>query len=175
MKRRAERRWWRQAAVALITAAAAMAQEDPGGRRIVVSIPDRKLALIENGQVVKVYSTAVGAPVSPSPNGTFTVVNRIPYPTWYTPGKVVSPGKDNPLGTRWLGLSLKGFGIHGTNSPRSIGKAKSHGCIRLRNQDIEELFEFVRIGDVVELRGERDEEVARIFGASEPQTVDAGA
>jgi len=165
MKRRAEQRWWRQAAVALITAAAALAQENPGSRRIVVSIPDRKLALIENGRVLKVYATAVGAPVSPSPNGTFTVVNRIPNPTWYTPGKVVPPGKDNPLGTRWLGLSLKGFGIHGTNSPRSIGKAKSHGCIRLRNQDVEELFELVRAGDVVELRGERDEEIARIFEA----------
>jgi lipoprotein-anchoring transpeptidase ErfK/SrfK len=132
--------------------------------RVVVSIPDRKLAVVEDGRVVKVFATAVGAAVSPSPSGTFTVVTRIPNPTWYHPGKVVGPGRTNPLGTRWLGLSAKGFGIHGTNSPRSIGRAASHGCIRLRNSDIEELFEMVRVGDVVELHGERDETVEQIFG-----------
>ncbi len=154
----------------LMAVARAKAQEsgDPGAaaQRIVVSIPDRKLALIEDGRVVKVYSTSVGAQRSPSPTGTFKITTRIPDPTWYTPGKVVGPGKDNPLGTRWLGLSLKGFGIHGTNRPRSIGRAASHGCIRLRNSDIEELFELVNTGAVVELRGERDEETERLFGAS---------
>ncbi len=153
----------------LIAVARAKAQEsgDPGAaaQRIVVSIPDRKLALIEDGRVVKVYSTSVGARRSPSPTGMFKITTRIPDPTWYTPGKVVGPGKDNPLGTRWLGLSLKGFGIHGTNRPRSIGRAASHGCIRLRNSDIEELFELVNTGAVVELRGERDEETQRLFGA----------
>jgi lipoprotein-anchoring transpeptidase ErfK/SrfK len=67
---------------------------------------------------------------------------------------VVPPGKWNPLGTRWLGLSRKGYGIHGTNAPKSIGKAASHGCIRLRNSDIEELFDLVSVGDAVELVGE---------------------
>jgi hypothetical protein len=71
------------------------------------------------------------------------------------------------LGPRWLGLSRKGFGIHGTNDPRSIGKAASHGCIRLRNRDIRELFSMVNVGDTVEIRGESDAEMARIFGAEE--------
>src|SRR6185436_14039449 len=116
-------------------------------RRIVVSIPDRKLALIENDEVVVIYPVAVGAPVSPSPVGTFTIVNRVSNPTYYKPGKVVGPGAANPVGTRWIGLSEKGYGIHGTDRPGSIGFAKSHGCIRLRNQDVEQLFERVRTGD----------------------------
>jgi len=132
-------------------------------RRIVVSIPDRKLALIEDDQVVTIYPVAVGAPVSPSPVGTFSIVNRVSNPTYYKPGKVVGPGAANPVGTRWIGLSAKGFGIHGTPNPGSIGYAKSHGCIRLRNHDVERLFERVRPGDVVELHGERTPELAELF------------
>ena len=143
-------------------------------RRIVVSIPDRKLALVEDGRVVKVYGTAVGAPASPSPSGTFTIVTRVTHPTWYHAGKVVPPGKANPLGTRWLGLSTKGYGIHGTNVPGSIGRNVSHGCIRMRNRDVEELFELVRVGVTVELHAERDEQVAQIFPApAEPVMVAA--
>src|SRR5436309_14566256 len=80
-------------------------------RRIIVSIPARKLALIEDGRIVKVYATAVGAERSPSPTGTFKIATRIPNPTYYRPGEVIPPGAGNPLGTRWLGLSLQGFGI----------------------------------------------------------------
>jgi lipoprotein-anchoring transpeptidase ErfK/SrfK len=75
----------------------------------------------------------------------------------------VAPGAANPVGTRWIGLSAKGFGIHGTTNPGSIGHAKSHGCIRLRNHDVERLFERVRPGDVVELHGERTPELAELF------------
>src|SRR3954469_20246250 len=100
-------------------------------RQVLVSIPDRQLALIEDGRVLKIYSVAVGADVSPSPEGDFTVVTRLENPTYYKPGTVIPAGKDNPLGTRWMGLSKKGFGIHGTNLPASIGKAASHGCIRM--------------------------------------------
>jgi lipoprotein-anchoring transpeptidase ErfK/SrfK len=171
-------------AVALVATAEALCQErqtdshipveDPTPqRRIVVSIPDRKLALIENGRIVKIYSTAVGAPSSPTPAGEFTIVQRVPNPTWYGPeGKVIGPGKDNPIGTRWMGLSRKGYGIHGTNVPSSIGKNASHGCVRMRNRDVEDLFRRVSVGDVVELHGQRDTEMARIFG--EPPTPVAG-
>lgn len=132
-------------------------------RRIVVSLPDRKLVVLENDQVLARFDVAVGAPSTPSPIGTFTIVNRIPNPTYYRPGKVIPPGASNPLGTRWLGLNQKGYGIHGTDSPRSIGKAQSQGCIRLRNSDVERLFEQVRAGDVVELHGARTEEIAALF------------
>ena len=134
-------------------------------RRIVVSIPDRKLAVVENHHVVETFSVAVGAPDSPSPVGTFTIVNRVANPTYYHPGKVIASGPQNPIGTRWIGLSEKGYGIHGTDQPSSIGYAKSHGCIRLRNADVERLFERVRAGDVVELRGDRTPELDQLFAA----------
>jgi L,D-transpeptidase ErfK/SrfK len=150
--RHTERYLMRVAVTAMVVAAEALAEERrASSRRIVVSIPDRRLMLIEEGQVVKTYSVAVGAPATPSPTGTFEVVARVLRPAWYQPGKVVPPGPGNPLGPRWIGLSQKGYGIHGTDSPRSIGGAKSHGCIRMKNADVEELFELVQVGDTVEL------------------------
>src|SRR5689334_20819193 len=158
------------ASVMAMAAAEALAQDKAArpARRIVVSIPDRKLAVLEDDRVVKVYQTAVGKPATPSPEGTFTIVTQIPEPTWYTKGRIVPPGKTNPLGTRWLGLSKKGYGIHGTNAPGSIGRNASHGCIRMKNHDVEELFEIVAVGDIVELMGERNEETERLFGPAAP-------
>jgi hypothetical protein len=135
-------------------------------RRIVVSIPDRKLALLEGDRVIKVYNVAVGAPVSPSPSGEFRIVQRLANPTYYHPGVMIGPGANNPLGPRWIGLNVQGFGIHGTNRPDSIGKNASHGCIRLRNGDIEDLFARVQVGDRVSLVAERTDEVARRFAAA---------
>jgi lipoprotein-anchoring transpeptidase ErfK/SrfK len=137
-------------------------------RRIVVSIQDRKLALLLGDKVIKIWDTAVGAESSPSPSGNFVIVNRLNRPYYYHPGKVVPFGPSNPLGTRWLGLSLKSFGIHGTNVPGSIGKKASHGCIRMRNRDIEELFELVKAGDAVEIYAERNSSVEQIFKNEAP-------
>jgi lipoprotein-anchoring transpeptidase ErfK/SrfK len=153
--------------VMLIAAGEALAQENSSRpvRRIVVSIPDRKLAVLEGDRIVRIFQTAVGAPHSPSPTGVYQIVNTIADPTWYTKGKIVPPGKCNPLGTRWLGLSRKGYGIHGTNRPSSIGRNASHGCIRMRNREVEELFKMVAVGEKVELYDERNPEIARLFGA----------
>jgi lipoprotein-anchoring transpeptidase ErfK/SrfK len=141
--------------------------EEPA-RRIIVSIADRKLAVIENGRIVKIYPAAVGADATPSPVGSFKIVNRVKDPTWYGPkGQIVPAGKANPLGDRWMGLSRKGYGIHGTNNQRSIGHNVSHGCIRMRKADVEELFEIVRVGDVVEMVAEPTEELAAIFSAGQ--------
>lgn len=164
----------RYASFALLTALAAAASrtaaQSPSkspvtrpARRIVVSIPNRKLALLEDDRVVKVYDVAVGAPVSPSPDGEYQIAQRLENPTYYHPGVVIGPGANNPLGPRWIGLNVPGFGIHGTNRPESIGKNASHGCIRLRNRDIEDLFARVKVGDRVSLIAERNDEVARIF------------
>jgi lipoprotein-anchoring transpeptidase ErfK/SrfK len=137
----------------------------------VVSIPDRKLAVIDDGNVIVKFSVAVGAVTSPSPTGRFQIVSRVSNPTYYRPGTVIPAGKGNPVGTRWLGISQKGYGIHGTNAPKSVGHAASHGCIRLRNRDMEQLFSMLRVGDVVEIRGERDEQVAQIFGSGADETT----
>ncbi len=136
-------------------------------REIVVSLEDHKLALVENGEVKKVYTVAVGKPSTPSPEGTFTIRRRVANPTYHHDGKTVLPGPGNPVGTRWMGLSKQGYGIHGTNEAKSIGKASSHGCIRMAKADLEEFYALVGVGDTVRLVGHRDEETARLFGPAE--------
>ena len=163
------------AGTAMVVAAQALAQstakQDESAktpkRVIVVSLEDRKLALVEDGQVKKVYTVAVGKPSTPSPVGTFTIERRVANPTYRHNGKTVLPGPGNPVGTRWMGLSKHGYGIHGTNEPKSIGKAASHGCIRMAQADLEEFYELVAEGDTVELVGERNEQTAQLFGDGE--------
>jgi lipoprotein-anchoring transpeptidase ErfK/SrfK len=169
--------WMLGVVLMLGTAALAQSQKpvDGRGKRVVlVSLLDRKLAVLEDGNVLATFPVAVGAESSPSPTGEFEIVNRVANPTYYHPGTVIPSGKDNPVGTRWVGLSQRGYGIHGTNAPSSIGHAASHGCIRLRNRDMEKLFTLLRVGDVVEIHGERDDEVAQAFGEFE-EVADAAA
>jgi len=142
-------------------------------RVVLVSIADRRLAVIEDGNVLAYFSVAVGAAASPSPTGEFEIVNRVANPAYYHDGTVTAASENSPVGTRWIGLSLKGFGIHGTNAPRSIGRAASHGCIRLRNRDVEQLYAMLRVGDLVSVRGERDEEIAQVFGGVEVAAAEA--
>jgi len=147
----------------------ATAQQSPtpqSVREVVVSLQDRKLALIEDGQVKKIYSVAVGKPATPSPEGTFTIERRVANPVYHHNGRTVEPGPGNPVGTRWMGLSTKGYGIHGTNEPNSIGKAASHGCIRMAKADLEELYSLVAVGDRVQIVGSLTEQTARLFEAS---------
>jgi lipoprotein-anchoring transpeptidase ErfK/SrfK len=135
-------------------------------RTLLISIADRKLAVVENGAVNKIYPIAVGKHSTPSPAGSFLIVDRVVDPTYYHANVVVPPGPHNPLGTRWMGLSEKGYGIHGTNVPKSIGKAASHGCIRMARPDLEEVFSQTRVGDTVLILGERDDLTAQVFGTS---------
>jgi lipoprotein-anchoring transpeptidase ErfK/SrfK len=146
----------------------ATAQDSPTNRVLVVSLQDRKLALVENGRVKKIYTVAVGRPSSPSPVGSFKIARRVANPVYQHDGKTVQPGPSNPVGTRWMGLSIAGYGIHGTNEPRSIGKAASHGCIRMAKNDLEELYSLVAVGDRVELIGRRNDETAALFSAPAP-------
>jgi lipoprotein-anchoring transpeptidase ErfK/SrfK len=133
-------------------------------RALIVSIPDRKIVLLENGVVTRVYPVAVGKPSTPSPAGSFSIVRRVSDPTYSHNGRVVAPGPKNPVGSRWMGLSARGYGIHGTNEPNSIGKAASHGCIRMGKADIEDLFARVQVGDAVEIHAQRDAAVTMALG-----------
>ena len=153
--------------LAVLAIATTHAFAETGSRKLIVSLADHKLALIEDGRLVKVFPIAVGKSSTPSPTGSFQIISRTVKPTWYHAGKVVPPGPANPVGTRWIGLSQKGYGIHGTNAPRSIGKSSSHGCIRMRNQDVEQLFELVQVGDPVELVSEASAEFTRYFRPQE--------
>jgi lipoprotein-anchoring transpeptidase ErfK/SrfK len=104
----------------------------------------------------KVLSVATGQPSYPTPLGSFTIVSKQLNPWWYPPASdwaqglsPVPPGPGNPLGTRWMGLSLPGVGIHGTPDAASIGYSASHGCIRMRIPEAEWLFERVSVGTPV--------------------------
>ena len=144
-------------------------------RLIVVSLEDRKLALVEDGKARKIYDVAVGKPSTPSPVGTFTIERRVATPADHHDGKTVLPGPGNPVGTRWMGLSKHGYGIHGTNQPDSIGKAASHGCIRMAKNNLKEFYELVAEGDTVQLVGRRNEQTAQLFGDVQAQPAAAAA
>ncbi|MFL6314648.1 MAG: L,D-transpeptidase [Terriglobales bacterium] len=147
-------------------------------RQIIISIADRQLAVIDRGQVLKTYPIAVGARGTPSPDGDFVIINHAKDPIYRGADMKIPPGKDNPLGSRWMGLSLKGYGIHGTNVQSSVGKAVSHGCFRMRKQDVEDLYTLVQVGDTVMVRRERDAMIAKVFStptATQPAVTLAAA
>ncbi|HHY32606.1 MAG TPA: L,D-transpeptidase family protein [Firmicutes bacterium] len=127
--------------------------EQSGSRyRIVINIPAYRLSLFRGDELAKDYPIAVGKAVSPSRIGRCAIVHKAENPTWFPPdgGPPVPPGPNNPVGSRWMGLSWPGYGIHGTNNPASIGKAVSLGCIRMRDEDARELYDIVPIGTEVE-------------------------
>jgi len=102
------------------------------------------------------FGVAVGQPIYPTPTGKFTIVTKQKNPWWYPPDSAwasgaspIPPGPGNPLGTRWMGLSASGVGIHGTPDAASIGYSASHGCIRMRIPDAEWLFKRVEVGSTV--------------------------
>jgi lipoprotein-anchoring transpeptidase ErfK/SrfK len=110
-----------------------------------------------NNQVWRVFPVATGQAIYPTPAGRFDIVVKQVNPWWYPPTQdawaqglsPVPPGPNNPLGTRWMGLSAPGVGIHGTDEPGSIGWNASHGCIRMQVPDAEWLFGRVKIGTTV--------------------------
>jgi lipoprotein-anchoring transpeptidase ErfK/SrfK len=119
---------------------------------IAVSKSRKKLYLYDGKDLFKVYSIGTGKQ-NRTPVGTFVIVSKIKKPAWYSPsGKIIPFGsKENVLGTRWMKLSptgttdktLRGYGIHGTWDNDSIGKDQSNGCIRMRNNEVEELFSII--------------------------------
>jgi lipoprotein-anchoring transpeptidase ErfK/SrfK len=126
------------------------------GPVIVIRRESKGLYLFERGKLVRVIGIATGQPQYPTPLGTFSIVDMQLHPWWYPPDsewarglKPVPPGPGNPLGTRWMGLSAWGVGMHGTPDSASIGYSASHGCIRMRIPDAEWLFQRVRIGTPV--------------------------
>ena len=122
----------------------------PGGRfSLVVDKSQNTLTLKSGEEVVKVYAVATGQGNS-TPVGTFKVTNKLVNPVWYTVGAVVPPDSpQNILGSRWMGISAQGYGIHGTRDDTSIGKSVTAGCVRMHNADVEELYSIIPIGTEV--------------------------
>lgn len=129
------------------------------GVSVVINIPQRMLFVAE-GVRAQGFPVALGRPTWPTPTGPFSILTKEIDPTWDVPMSIqhemehqgrkplikVPPGPDNPLGDRWLGLSLPGVGIHGTNAPASIYHHRTHGCIRLHPDDVRVVFDLVDVG-----------------------------
>jgi len=126
---------------------------------IVINRSVNRLYLYNSAKLHRIFTVATGQAIYPTPRGTFHIVVKWKNPWWYPPTqdswakglKPVPPGPDNPLGTRWMGLSAPGVGIHGTDAPSSIGYSVSHGCIRMQVPDAEWLFNHVEIGTTVHI------------------------
>ena len=124
---------------------------------IVIHVGINRLFLYNGTYLVRVFPVATGRAAWPTPLGHFQIVVKQKNPWWFPPtqdswaagAKPVPPGPDNPLGTRWMGLSVPGVGIHGTDEPWSIGHSESHGCIRMQVPSAEWLYNRVRIGTPV--------------------------
>jgi lipoprotein-anchoring transpeptidase ErfK/SrfK len=124
-----------------------------------IDISERKLYLYGgDDKLIKTYGVAVGMAAHPTPVGVFRIISKQKNPTWNPPDSAwaagmgpVPPGPGNPLGTRWMGINSPGIGMHGTPAPSSIGTAASHGCIRMRIPDAEDLFDRVFVGTPVEI------------------------
>ena len=99
--------------------------------------------------IVKVYPVSTGKNGS-TPAGTFTIINRMEDPVWYKEGAIVpAESPENILGSRWLGFSERGYGIHGTVDPDSVGQQATQGCVRMLNADVEELYTIIPVGTQV--------------------------
>lgn len=116
---------------------------------IFVDKSDNYLTLSLADIPLKTYRVATGRDNN-TPVGTFKIINKLENPTWYKAGAVVPPeSPDNELGTRWLGFDIDSYGIHGTVFPDSIGKQATAGCVRMLNEEVEELFTMVPAKTVV--------------------------
>lgn len=122
--------------------------------RLVLKRSDRRVYLYRGETQVGSYPVAVGKAGWETPLGTWAVNDMQEHPSWVHPftGEVVPPGPDNPLGDRWIGFWTNGrsyIGFHGTPTRESVGRAASHGCVRMYNEDVRALYELVEIGTPV--------------------------
>jgi hypothetical protein len=127
---------------------------------IVIRRGSNRLFLYHFDRLRRLFRVATGQSIYPTPLGRFQIQVKWRNPWWYPPNsrwargqKPIPPGPNNPLGTRWMGLSAPGVGIHGTPNPASIGYSVSHGCIRMYISDAEWLFNAVDIGTTVFIVG----------------------
>jgi lipoprotein-anchoring transpeptidase ErfK/SrfK len=126
------------------------------GPIVVIRRSSKRLYLYQGARLRRTFGVATGAPSYPTPLGRYDVVVKARHPWWYPPDsdwaeglEPVAPGPGNPLGTRWMGLSAPGVGIHGTPDSASIGYSASHGCIRMLISEAEWLFERIEVGTPV--------------------------
>lgn len=111
---------------------------------ILINLTTNQLSFFENGNYVKMFPIATGKRATPTPEGTFCIINKYKNKGYHRKN-IPGGAPNNPLGTRWLGLNEKEYAIHGTNRGESIGRKVSNGCIRMHNRDIQWLYERVSV------------------------------
>jgi lipoprotein-anchoring transpeptidase ErfK/SrfK len=148
--------------VANVDAKADPAKKEKAAKIQIVKSEKVLRALAEDGAVMAVYPASIGSEEKPAPSGSHSVRAVAPNPNYtYNPDYnfkgvkakekfVIKPGPNNPVGSTWIDLSIESFGIHGTPEPEKVGKAYSHGCVRLTNWDVQELAGMVEKGTPVE-------------------------
>ena len=116
---------------------------------IFVDKSQNKLILKDGDVVLKVYDVSTGANNS-TPIGKFKITSKLVDPVWFNRGVVVPPESPaNVLGSRWMGFDIPGYGIHGTVEPQNVGQQVTAGCVRMRNEEVQELYSIVPLGTEV--------------------------
>ncbi len=123
---------------------------------LLLVLHERKLYVYQGTSLQASYPVAIGKPKWETPTGKFKVIDMVENPAWENPfisqNQVIPPGLENPLGERWIGFWTDGkdeIGFHGTYKRDSVGKAISHGCVRMYNEDVRKLYKIVKIGTPV--------------------------
>jgi len=131
---------------------------DAFGQVLLVRHGERKLYLYENGKITASWTVAVGQPSYPTPTGEYEVTELRYMPTWINPAldgwgsdmpAEIAPGTGNPLGVRAINWSASGIRFHGTENLSSLGTAASHGCVRMSNEDVVELYDRIKVGAAI--------------------------
>ncbi|MEW6498050.1 MAG: L,D-transpeptidase [Cyanobacteriota bacterium] len=127
------------------------------GVHLVIKLSDRRVYLYQNRKLEVSYPIAVGKAGWETPTGNYKVMDMEPSPVWEHPwtGEVILEGPKNPLGARWIGFWTDGvnsIGFHGTPAEELVGQAVSHGCVRMRNQDVMALYDQVKMGTPVTVK-----------------------
>ncbi len=153
---------WLAVGAAFAFAAGKVFAMDPpadGPVRVEINIPEFTLRVFRDDEVIRTFPVGVGRPGFPTPVGSFRVISKVEHPVWENPYlgpgvKRIGAGAENPLGTRWIGFHATEqgeYGMHGTDSPETVGKLSSHGCIRMRIPDAEALYQLVSVGTPVRI------------------------
>jgi lipoprotein-anchoring transpeptidase ErfK/SrfK len=126
---------------------------------LILKLKERKVYVYDGGKVIAKYPVAIGKKGWETPTGEWQVMEKITNPAWtsFKNGSVIKPGTKNPLGERWIGFWTDGkdvIGFHGTPDVKSVGKAVSHGCVRMFDKDVKALFPLVKVGTTVKVVNE---------------------
>lgn len=141
-----------------------------GDPYLIVNKQTNQLAFIADGEIKNLYDVATGYTSELTPEGEFTIVVKAINP-YYRKKNIEGGSQDNPLGTRWMGFDAEDtdgriYGLHGNNNPNSIGHYVTQGCVRMRNEEIEQLFKEIPIGTKINITNSNEtfEELAREAG-----------